>query len=147
MLQKLRRLEERINQGEASKSILEKLRFTQHEGTRTVAMARIHKGVLKLERLMRSSTEIFDYHSHAARRKTPASRMRRLPEGLFKSLASKWPCSCSVRHSARLCLWNCCCTNTNSPGFDDHFNLIVSMPIGQPDTSQWQESTIHVMRK
>jgi hypothetical protein len=144
MLQRLRRLEEKIKNDEASKSAREKFRFTRNEKTRIVAMKRIHDGVLKLERLLGSSTEIFDHQSRASRRRTPASRMRRLPEELFKKLASKWPCSCNARHLVRQCLWNCCCTSDNINGSDDSLDIIVSMPIDERRPLQWQESTIRI---
>jgi hypothetical protein len=147
MLQRLHRLEEKIKIGDASKSALEKFRFTQHEKTRSVAMKRIQDGVLRLERLLGSSTEIFDHQRQTSRRKTPANRMRRLPEELFRKLASKWPCSCNTRHLARLCLWNCCYTSEESNGSDDSLDIIVSMPIDEQNSPQWKETTIRVTER
>ncbi|CAN9419644.1 unnamed protein product [Alternaria alternata] len=144
MLQRLHRLEERIETGKASKSAREKFRFTRNEKTRNVAMKRIQDGVWKLERLLGSSTEIFDHQSRAARRRTPANRMKRLPEELFRKLASKWPCSCNARHLAKLCLWNCCCASDNSNGSDDSLGIIVSVPVDERNSPHWTETSIRV---
>jgi hypothetical protein len=126
MLQGLRRLEERIDNGEASKSAPEMFRFTRNEKTRCVAMKRIHDGVLKLEQLLGSSTEIFDHSRRATRRKIPANRMRRFPEELSKKLEDKWPCSCNAQHKAR------------------SFDIIVSVPVNKRSFPQWKEITIRV---
>lgn len=144
MLQRLRRLEEKIKNGDASKSAREKFRFTQNDRTRNVAMKRIQEGVWKLERLLGSSTEIFEHQNRAARRKTPANRMKRLPEELFKKLASKWPCSCNARHLAKLCLWNCCYAADNSNDSEDSLDIIVSVPVDKRDSHHWKETTIRI---
>jgi hypothetical protein len=144
MLQGLRRLEERIDNGEASKSAPEMFRFTRNEKTRCVAMKRIHDGVLKLEQLLGSSTEIFDHSRRATRRKIPANRMRRFPEELSKKLEDKWPCSCNAQHKARMCLWNCCYAGDNSNDSEDSFDIIVSVPVNKRSFPQWKEITIRV---
>ncbi|CAN9376892.1 unnamed protein product [Alternaria alternata] len=144
MLQRLRHLEGRVENGKASKSTREKFRFTRNEKTRSVAMKRIQDGVLKLERLLGSSTEIFDHQRRAARRKTPANRIRRLPEEVFRKLASKWPCPCNARHLAKLCLWNCCYARDNSSGSDDSLGLILSVPVDERSLHHWKETTFRV---
>ncbi|CAN9219834.1 unnamed protein product [Alternaria alternata] len=120
MLQRLRHLEGRVENGKASKSTREKFRFTRNEKTRSVAMKRIQDGVLKLERLLGSSTEIFDHQRRAARRKTPANRIRRLPEEVFRKLAN------------------------NSSGSDDSLGLILSVPVDERSLHHWKETTFRV---
>jgi hypothetical protein len=149
MLQRLSQFKETLENGGASKSLREKFRFTRNEKTRSVAMKRIHEGILTLERLLGPSTEMFDHQSRATRRRTPATRTRRMSEELYRKMASKWPraCSCRGRHMAKLCLWNCCCTHNDRNGSDDSLDMVVSIPNGEQSLPKWQESTIHVAER
>ena len=147
MLQKLRRFEQAIRNDEASNSVRARFRFARNEKTRNVAMKRIHNGVRNLERLLNSSMEIFNYRVCPSHQEFPANRTRRLPEALFKKMASKWPCSCNVLHSARLCLWNCCYVSDNSDDTNCPVDIIISTPSNERVPSQWQESTILIAGK
>lgn len=75
MLHQLRDFAETIEMKEAKKLAREKLRFARNEQTRNVAMKRIREGVRHLERILGSSTEIFEHQRRVARRRTPADRM------------------------------------------------------------------------
>lgn len=147
MLQKLRRFEQAIRNDEASNSVRARFRFARNEKTRNVAMKRIHNGVRNLERLLNSSMEIFNYRVCPSHQEFPANRTRRLPEALFKKMASKWLCSCNVLHSARLCLWNCCYVSDNSDDTNCPVDIIISTPSNERVPSQWQESTILIAGK
>jgi hypothetical protein len=147
MLQRLHRFAETIEKSQATKSPREKFRFTRNEQTRNVAMKRIRDGVRNLERLLGSSTEIFEQQRRISRRKTPADRMRRLPEELFRKLASKWPCSCRTRHLAKLYLWNCCCTTDKLDNSNDSLDILVSVPIDEQRHPRWQDSTVRVTQR
>jgi len=147
MLQRLRDFAETIEKKEAKKSAREKFRFARNEQTRNVAMKRIREGVRHLERILGSSTEIFEHQRRVARRRTPADRMKKLPEELFRKLASKWSCSCRTRHLAKLCLWNCCCTYDKRGDSSDSLDIIVSVPIEDRRSSQWQKSSIRVNQR
>jgi hypothetical protein len=147
MLQKLRRFEQMISNGEAPNSIRARFRFARNERTRRVAMRHIHDGVKTLERLLNSSAEIFDYQNGSSLHKVPDTRTRRFPEDLFVRLADKWSCACSTRHLARLCLWNCCCTSDNRGDLEVSLDIIISMSVNEQGSPQWQESTIHVTQR
>jgi hypothetical protein len=149
MLQRLERFRKLLEQGSASKTLREKLRFTRNERTRNVAMKRIHDGVLNLERLLGSTTEIFDHQSRASRRRTPVTRTRRFSEDLYKKMEKKWSrsCSCRTGHTALLCLWNCCCTLEDHNSWHDSLDMVISIPNGGNSVPKWQESTIYVSER
>jgi len=147
MLHRLHRFAETIKSDEATKSAREKFRFARNEQTRKVAMKRIREGVRTLELVLGSSTEIFEQQQHTPRKKTPVDRMRRLPEELFRKLASKWSCSCRTRHLAKLCLWNCCCTYDKRGDSSDSLDIIVSVPVEDQRSFHWQKSSIRVTQR
>jgi hypothetical protein len=145
MLSKLHRFKKAVEIDDVPGNVFSRMRFTKNEKSRTVALHRIQRGTLKLERMVGTTTELFDHQSRASQKRTPGSRARRYSEALYKKLASKWPraCSCSNRHVARLVLWNCCCTNDKN-GSDDSLDMVVGMVSGEQSDTKWQESAIHV---
>lgn len=146
MLSKLQKFKKAAEKDDVPGDLFSRIRFTKNEKSRTVALHRIQNGTLKLERMLGTSTELFDQQSRAQKR-TPGSRARRYSEALYRKLASKWPrvCSCPTptRYMARLALWNCCCANDKNAS-DDSIDMVVGMISGEQNDPKWHESAIHV---
>ena len=77
MLHRLRDFAETIEKKEAKKSAREKFRFARNRQTQNVAIKRIREEVRHLERILGSSTGIFEHQRRVAQRRMPADRMCR----------------------------------------------------------------------
>lgn len=134
-----------VDAGNAATPLRERLRFTRHEKSRSVAMGRIKDASQKLHLLFQTSilSNINSYQRSPLTPRPRPERLRRISEPLYRKMARKLSDACGShnQHEARLPLWNCCSRERHERP-SDSLDMIVSVTDVEEDGAHWQESII-----